>query len=268
MKNNKRIGLALGSGGGRGLAHIGVIKSLVRNKIPIDFIAGSSVGAIIGGLYAATGSIKELEKIANNINFKNLLKTIFSRESGKNSLFDKRFNLFFKKIVGDIKIEDLKIPYCAVGSDLVTGKIVIIDKGSLINAMKASCAIPLILNPVRIDDKYIFDGGMISPVPVNVVKQMGIKKVIGVSLYGGIFPVKLAKNKKMTKIKAGIISRFLSLKKLADVDLSSADVSLELNIPGEDYGIFKKFFNNQKLINFGFEETEKMIKNKKIATWL
>jgi len=266
MDNNKKIGLALGSGGGRGLAHIGVIKSLIKNNISIDFIAGSSVGAIIGGLYAATGNIEEVEKIANDVNFKKLLKTIFQKSSGKDSVLNKKFNLFFKNIIGDVRIEDLKIHYCAVGSDLITGKVVILDKGSLINAMKASCAIPLLFKPVKIDDKYIFDGGMISPIPVEVVKQMGAEKIIGVSLYGGIFPIKLAKNKKMTKIRAGMLSRFLSLKKLADIDLLSADVSLELNIPGEDYGIFKKFFSSQKLINFGFEETEKIIKDKKITS--
>ncbi|HPT66057.1 MAG TPA: patatin-like phospholipase family protein [Candidatus Woesebacteria bacterium] len=265
MKNDKKIGLALGSGGGRGLAHIGVIKSLVKNNIPIDFIAGSSIGAIIGGLYAATGSVEKLEKIANSVNFKNLLKTIFKKSSGKNSLFDKKFNLFFEKIIGDVKIEDLKIPYCAVGSDLITGKVVILNKGSLINAMKASCAIPIIFKPVKIDDKYIFDGGMISPVPVEIVKQTGAGKIIGVSLYGGIFPIKLAKDKRMSKIKAGIISRFLSLKRLADVDLSSADVSIELNIPEDDYRFFSKFIKNRGLIDCGFKETEKMIgKIKKI----
>lgn len=260
MKRNKKIGLALGSGGGRGLAHIGVIKSLIKNKIPIDYIAGSSIGAIIGGLYAATGDIDEVEKIASNISFKNFIKSFFRRSPNGNSIFDKKFNLFFKKIIGDINIEDLKIPFCAVGSNLLTGELMMINKGDLITAIKASIAIPLIFNPVKINDNYIFDGGMISPVPVEVVRKMGAEIVMGVSLYGNIFPIELRSGKRMTKLRAGTLSRFISLKKLAEFDLALADIPLEIKIPGEDHGIFKKFFNNQKLIDCGFESTEIIIK--------
>lgn len=261
MKTDKKIGLALGSGGGRGLAHIGVIKSLNKNNIPIDFIAGSSVGAIIGGIYAAIGDIDKVEKIANSLNFKKFIKSFFKVAVSRKSIWDKNFDLFFEKIVGDVNVEDLKIPFCAVGSNLLTGEIELIRSGSLITAMKASSAIPLLLKPVKIDNKYVFDGGMISPVPVDVVKQMGADKTIGVSLYGNIFPIELKKNKRMSKLKAGILSRFLALNKLTEIDLLNADVSLSLKIPNEDYGIFKKFLSNQQLIDCGFESTEKNIKN-------
>lgn len=260
MEKDKKVGLALGSGGGRGFAHIGVIKSLVKNKIPIDFIAGSSIGAIVGGLYAATGDIEEVEKIANSISFKNFLKSLLKRSPHGSNLWDKKFNLFFKKIIGDIKIEELKIPFCAVGSNLLTGKIVKMSSGSLITAMEASSAIPLVVSPVKIDDDYIFDGGMISPIPIEVVKEMGADVTIGVSLYGNIFPIQLKRNKRMSKLKAGTLSRFLALKRLSEIDLEKSDIDLEIKIPGEDYGIFRKFFNNHKLIDCGFETTEEMIK--------
>ncbi len=260
MKNDKKIGLALGSGGGRGMAHIGVIKSLLKNKIPIDFIAGSSIGSIIGGIYAATGDINEVEKIANSINFKKFIRSFFRRSSEGKSIFDKKFNLFFEKIIGNVNIEDLKIPYCAVGSNLLTGEIVKINKGNLIQAMKASTAIPLILNPVKIEDELIFDGGMITPVPVEVVKEMGADVVIGVSLYGNVFPIKFKKDKRMSRLRAGTLSRFISLKKLTEIDLSKADIPLEIKIPNEDYGVFKKFFSNRQLIECGFETMEEIIK--------
>lgn len=259
MQGNKKIGLALGSGGGRGIAHVGVIKSLIKNNIPINFISGSSVGAIVGGLYAATGDIKEVEKIANSLNFKNFLMTLFKRTSGKDSVYNKKFNLFFKNIIGDVNIEDLKIPYCAVGSNLLTGKLQVIDRGSLITAMKASSAIPLVFNPTKIDEDYIFDGGMIDPIPVETTRQMGADIVIGVSLYGNIFPIKLKEKERMSKLKAAMISRFLTLKKLADIDLAMADIPLELKIPNENYGIFSKFVKNRGLIDCGFESTEKII---------
>ena len=261
MEKNKKLGLALGSGGDRGFAHIGVIKSLVKNKIPIDFIAGSSIGAIIGGLYAATGDIEEVERIANSISFKKFLKSLFLRSPHGNNLWDKKFTLFFKNIVGDIKIEELKIPFCAVGSNLLTGKIVKMNSGSLITAMEASSAIPLVVNPVKIDDNYIFDGGMITPIPVEVVKEMGADLTIGVSLYGNIFPIQRP-NKRMSKLKAGTLSRFLALKRLSEIDLEKSDIDLEIKIPDEDYGIFKKFFEkgNRKMIDCGFETTEEIIK--------
>lgn len=264
MKINKKIGLALGSGGGRGMAHVGVIKSLVEHNIPIDFIAGSSIGSIVGGLYAATGDIKEVERIASTFNFKGFIKSFFKPNLSRKSTWDKKFDLFFKKIVGDIKIEDLKIPFCAVGANLLTGELELIKSGSLITAMKASTAIPLLLKPVRIDDKYIFDGGVISPVPVEVVKQMGADITIGVSLYGNVFPINLTKKKRMSKLKAGMLSRFLALKRLTDMDLSKADVALSLKIPNEDYGVFKKFLSSHKLIEFGFESTEEIIKQIKL----
>lgn len=236
---NKKIGLALGSGAWRGLAHIGVIKSLLENNIPIDFIAGSSIGSIVGGIYATTGDIKKVEKIAKELN----LKKITSQ--------------FLKKTIGDVKIENTKIPFCAVGSDLLTGELVEIKNGSLAKALKASSAIPVIFKPIKMNNEIIFDGGMISPVPTKVVRNMGADIVIGVNLYGGIFPI--SKNLKLNRIKSGKLSRFLSLKKLSEIDLESADISIELKIPNDDYSFFAKFLNNQETIDHGYDTTQKLI---------
>ncbi|MDD4937876.1 MAG: patatin-like phospholipase family protein [Candidatus Shapirobacteria bacterium] len=255
----KTVGLALGSGGWRGLAHIGVIKSLFQNNIPIDFIAGSSIGSVVGGLYSAIGNINEVEKIVNDLNFKSILKISLQRCPDKTSLFNKKFKLFLKNIIGDINIEDLKIPYCAVASNLFTGELLAIDKGNLISAMRASIAIPLIFNPIKIDDNYLFDGGMISPIPVSIVKEMGADITIGVSLYGGIFPLNLNKKSRMSRIKAGKISRFLSLKRMAQIDLSLADIPIDLKIPNEDYAIFTQFLKNKQVINCGFQSTNDII---------
>lgn len=117
----KKFGLALGSGGWRGLAHIGVIKSLSKNNIPIDFIAGSSIGSIIGGLYAINQDIKEVENIINSLKFKNIFKSVFKNPLDRHQDLNGRFDHFFKKIIGNIQIEDLKIPYTAVASNLFTG---------------------------------------------------------------------------------------------------------------------------------------------------
>ncbi|MPM63357.1 hypothetical protein SDC9_110237 [bioreactor metagenome] len=95
---------------------------------------------------------------------------------------------------------------------------------------------------------------------MEVVKKMGADITIGVSLYGNVFPINLNKNKRISKLKAGMLSRFLALKRLTDMDLSKADISLSLKIPNEDYGVFKKFLSGHKLIDCGFESTEEIIK--------
>lgn len=257
--SRKKLGLALGSGAWRGLAHIGVLKSLSQNHIPIDYIAGSSIGAIVGGLYAALGDVEEIEQITASLSFRTIIKTIFPRPTRKITVFDNNFDHFFKKIVGDVQIEDLKIPFCAVTSNLLTGGLTVIDHGSLITAMKASSAIPLFSKPVLISGNYLFDGGMISPVPTQIVRQMGADFVVGVSLYGGIFPLHLKKRVKLTRLRAGELSRFLSLKKLADDDLSYADLSLDLKVPNDDYSFFSRFTNNQETLEKGYQATEAVI---------
>ncbi len=237
----KKLGLALGSGAWMGLAHIGVLKSLEENKIPISFIAGSSVGSIIGGLYAFNPNIKEIEKIVKGLSFK-----------------DANLYRLLKNIIGNIKIEDLKIPYAAIASDLLTGEHVVINKGSLLTAIKASSSVPLLFPPVKINGKHLVDGGMTNPIPISTVRQMGADVVVGVNLYDGIFPIPL-KDKKISRLKSFKMSRYIWLKKLAEIDQQSSDIALNLKIPNTDFGVFAKFFHNQETIDIGYQSTNKII---------
>jgi NTE family protein len=255
---NKKFGIALGSGAWMGLAHVGVLKSLEENNISPSFIAGSSAGSIFGGLYAFTGSVKEVEKIITSLSFKTIIKPILNRSLNKSFDVDVKFDRLLKSIVGDIKIEDLKIPYSAVASDLLTGEPVVIKSGNLVTAMKASSAVPLLFRPVKIDDSYLVDGGMTYPIPIDVVRSMGADIVMGVNLYSGIFPINL-KIKKISRSKSFKMSRYLWLKKLADINQQSADIVLNLDIKNTDFGVFAKFFNNQETINIGYLSTNKII---------
>jgi len=257
--SHQKLGLALGSGGWRGLAHIGVIKSLVKNNISIDFIAGSSIGSIIGGMYAAIQNIHEIEQIASSLSFQSVVKSIFKKPSSQVSATNSQFDHFFRNILGDIKIEDLNIPFCAVASDLITGNSVNITSGSLVTAMEASSAVPIFFSPVKTSNQYLCDGGMITPVPTNTVRQMGADIIVGVNLYGGIFPIDLNQQSKLSNIKAIKIYRFLWLNQLAKTNLLSADIPLDLHIPDEDYGFFIKFLNNQKVIDYGQNSTDAII---------
>ncbi len=178
-----KVGLALGGGGPRGLTHIGVIKVLERNNIPIDCITGSSIGAMIGGLYAATKNINLIEQIATNNSWKNI-SSLFFDPSLKNGLLQgKKIENFMKDIIGNTEFKDLKIPFAAVTTDLGTGQMQVISQGRVTDAIRASISIPMLFKPIQRDGRLLADGGLSSPLPVKAVKDMGADFAVGVNLY-------------------------------------------------------------------------------------
>lgn len=183
MDKPKKIGLALGSGGARGLAHIGVIKALEQAGIKIDCIAGTSMGAIVGGFYAATGDIYLLEEEFLNLRRRDIFSTrhIIHRQDGilfKNPSIIDHLEASLK---GE-KIENCKIPFRAVATNVENGDEVILDKGNLVEALRASSAVPVVFKPVQIGGKLLMDGGFANPVPADVVRSMGAEYVITVDV--------------------------------------------------------------------------------------
>lgn len=170
IKNNKTISLALGSGGARGYSHIGVIEELENRGYEIKSIAGSSMGALVGGLYAA-GKLDEYKKWVLRLDYYDIYKLI-SLSSIQGGLVDA--NQAFNKIasmIGDVNIEDLPIKYTAVATNLTTQKAVLFTKGKLIDAIRASIAIPTIFPAVVKEDMILVDGGVINPLPINVISS-------------------------------------------------------------------------------------------------
>jgi NTE family protein len=180
--NRPKIGLALGSGGSRGLAHIGVIKVLLDNDIPIDYIAGASAGALIGGLYASSKDIDFVERVAREINSSQLMSFVFdiTAEGGFSS--GNKMEQFIRRELDDITFKDLKLPFAAVATNLETGSTVVLDSGDVTSAIRASISVPLMFEPVRKDLQILVDGGLSEPVPVDLVRAMGADIVIGVNL--------------------------------------------------------------------------------------
>jgi NTE family protein len=181
----KKVGLALGGGGARGLAHIGVIKTLVDNGIDIGFIAGTSMGALVGGWYAATKDINTLENIFINTRrdeVDKFTKILRKHDGGSLRVKDHIFTDFLGDTLEKVSIENLKIPFWAVATDIKNGDEVIIKKGNLFEAIRASAALPIVFNPVALDDRLLMDGGFSNPVPANVAKQMGAECVIAVDI--------------------------------------------------------------------------------------
>ncbi|MBN2015273.1 patatin-like phospholipase family protein [Candidatus Dojkabacteria bacterium] len=261
-----KIGLALGGGGARGLAHLGVIKVLERNKIPIDFIAGTSAGALIGGMYAAKKNVRELEELAQNVSYKDYLRA-FSDPSLVSGLFKggKAIN-FIKEQVGKINVEDTKIPFRAVAADVVTGETVYIDTGNLAEAIRTSCSVPGVFSPFKKRKRFLIDGGVVEQVPVKAVKDMGAQRVIAVSLNWKHFPPKDKEGKDDKLPVSSIVSAALDIMgyNIAKYNIKEAEIVIEPRVP--DVPMFK-FLGETRIIEIGekaavdkIEEIKWMIK--------
>ena len=183
LMNTKDVALALSSGGARGLAHIGAIEELESNGYHITSIAGCSMGALIGGVYAA-GKLEEFREWMKTIDRKKMLELTDFSFSINHLVKGNRIIEAIMDFVPDIAIEELPIPYCAVATDLKAGREVVIDKGSLFEAIRASISLPSFYEPVQRDDMILIDGGVINPIPLNRVKRNDGDILVGVDVSG------------------------------------------------------------------------------------
>jgi len=254
MAESKRpkIGLALGSGGSRGLAHIGVIKALEENNIPIDFIAGSSIGAMAGGFYAAGLSIKKMEEISLETNWRRMFSLV-DPHLKQGLISGEKVKTFIEGYVDGKKIEDCKIPFVAVATDLKTGEIVILNKGEMAQAIRASISIPLVFKPVEIDGKTLADGGLSAPVPVEIVRGMGADIIIAINL---------DKHYHDEEWKPGwydIANGSLNILRhhLALSNVASADMVINIDVGKNNY--WYQFINGQDKILTGEKATKEIL---------
>lgn len=212
----KRVGLALGGGGARGLAHIGVLRVLEKEGIPIDLIAGTSIGALVGGAYASGSSSDELQKKAeeylNSHEFRSSTIRAFEAAHAKGEvglaqkietylrnhfyliqamfrpgiLSNEDFQVTIDYFIPDVEIEETRIPFRAVATDLVSGEEITFSEGSLRQAVMASCAVPGAITPLKEGERLLSDGGIICRVPCSVARQEGADIVIAVVVDRGI----------------------------------------------------------------------------------
>lgn len=175
-KKNIKIGLALGGGGARGFAHIGALKAFEENGIEFDFVAGTSVGSLVGALYANGYTSEQMITIGKQISVKDIKtnKIMFMPSSTEG------IQNFVKKQMGDINVEELKKPFCAVAVDIISGKEVNIKRGNLAKAVAGSCAVPGVFNYVDFEGFRLLDGGLLNTIPSDVVKGMGADFIVAV----------------------------------------------------------------------------------------
>jgi NTE family protein len=212
----KRLGLALGGGGARGITHVGVLRVFEEESIPVDIIVGTSIGSLVGAAYAIGQNTQEMEKrieeFLNSPTFQeSALKDIKEIQDTKKSGFTGKIHAFFRNrlllaqsmfrlgmlgseefqamidfFVPDIQIQDTQIPYRAVATDLVSGQSVVMSEGPLRRAVMASCAVPGAVPPVEVNGMLLSDGGSISIVPTMVAREEGADFVVAVSIRGDI----------------------------------------------------------------------------------
>jgi len=179
----KSVALVLSSGGSRGLAHIGVINELVKQGFQITSISGSSIGSVIGGLYAM-GKLKEYAEWVSSFNKKDILGFVDFTLTTNGLLKGERVFDKMKTFIPDMNIEDMPIPFAAVATDILHQKEVVFTKGSFYEAVRASVAIPAIFIPVKFNNTILVDGGVLNPVPIEYVHRNTDDILIVVNLYG------------------------------------------------------------------------------------
>lgn len=177
----KKIGLALGGGVVRGMAHIGVLAVLEEANIPIDFIAGTSAGSLVGALFASGLKANQIQVFASKIRWWNIARPVFFSRWGYVS-FNQMTRWLIKEL-GDLQFSDLKYPFTAIATDLYTGGLVELCEGRLAPAVQASCSIPGVVTPVELNGLLLGDGSLCDTVPVDVVRKMGADYVIGVDIF-------------------------------------------------------------------------------------
>lgn len=175
-----KVGLALGGGVARGISHIGVISELERAGVPIDCIAGTSIGAIIGASYCAGLGVDELRDIATRTGWWQVSRPFFS--AGGFITF-KQLEKWVENNIGEFDVRDLAIPFAAVASDLVSGERVVLSEGRLCTAIAASCSVPGFVPPVEMDGRLLVDGGITDNIPADVARLLGADYVIGVDIF-------------------------------------------------------------------------------------
>ena len=176
-----KIGLALGGGAARGWAHLGVLRALHERGVQVECVAGTSIGALVGASFAL-GKLNLLEEFVAEIDWKRILSFLDVTFPRSGLIEGNELLEFFQSYVQEREIETLPLPYCAVAASLNTGREVVLNRGSLTEAVRASISVPGIFTPLRRGDEFLVDGGLVNPVPVSAVRGLGADYVIAVDL--------------------------------------------------------------------------------------
>jgi len=282
----KNVALVLSSGGARGFAHIGAIKMLERQGYTITSVAGASMGALVGGIYAS-GLLPQFEEWVTTIDKMEILRLTDLTLSSRGLVKGKKIIEKIKEIVPDRNIEDLRIPFCAVATDILKGKEKVFTKGGLYDAIRASISIPTIFQPFRIGEDFYVDGGLVNPVPINRIKRHEGDLLAIVNVNADTPPEpkmepeeKPADNKYISKIRSiqaklsretpgnsknniGLFSLSnrsiaIMLRQITDLSLMNHEIDITVNISRDSFEIYD-FYKAGDIIKAGEDATLKAL---------
>jgi NTE family protein len=252
-----KIAVVLGGGGSKGFAHIGVLKVLEAQKIPIHMIVGTSAGSLVGSLYASGKSAFELQGIAFKMEKDNVIDYDWKVWSSGLIKGDKLEN-FINANVNNAPIEKLKIPYYAVATNIATGEEAVFDRGNTGMAVRASCAVPAVFHPLKIGNNTYIDGGMVSPVAVDVARRNGADIVIAVDISGGL-------SKQVPEGKADTVKKSVDIMyhRISEYQIKNADVVIRPDMTGIGSTDMEKFneaiFEGEKAATLKLPELQNII---------
>ena len=231
--SNPQIGLALGGGFARGLAHIGVIRVLQQENIPIGFVAGTSVGSVIGAGFCCGLSAEELEDVALRVRFKHFARWTISRFGFASN---DRMTGFLRRTLKSMTFEELEIPLAVTATDFVTGDAVVFRSGDVIDPVRASCAYPGMFLPVNLGGRLLVDGMLSNAVPTLPLREMGARRVIAVHLNGD------GMNLNGPRHIFDVIGQCFSIaqQRMSSVWRSAADVVINPDVRGFSYDCFDR----------------------------
>lgn len=225
MQKKKTIGLALGSGGAKGYAHIGVLKALEKAGIEIDYIAGSSAGALVGAFYSLYRDADKVEDILSD--FDNIKTNLLDFSFRGGILKGKKIFDFLDKELGERHFKDLKIPFCAIATDYRTCEEVRIKRGDVAFGVRASISIPFVFDLVKCKKRELCDGGLSSPVPIQAVRDMGADIVIAVRIED-----KLEEKEKHDPYSMTIRSMTIMQHNLSGYEIEKSDILIDPHFEG------------------------------------
>jgi len=251
-----RIGIAMGGGFARGLAHVGILHVLEAEGIPIDFVAGTSVGAVMGAMYCSGVSVKEMIEIAHLVRFRDFARWTVSRFG---FCTNDRMAPFLRKLMKCSTFEELKVPLAVTATDFVTGEGVVFRTGSLIDAIRASCAYPGMFLPIQHNGRLLIDGLLAYPVPAKPVRDMGAERVISVYLSAHWV------DRKGPRHVFDVIGQCFSIAqaRMCESWKAQSDVVIEPNVSAFSYDAFERA---PEIIRMGEESVRPLIPT--IKRWL
>jgi NTE family protein len=282
-KKKPKWALVLMGGGSRGLAHIGILDVLQKNGLSPDIIVGTSMGAVIGGLFASGISPLKLKEIANDFDINNFIERpnvpflskknqlsvldFLMLESYKSKLLKKlglnredKMEAYLRNLTGEICIEELPVKFVCNAVDLISGREIIFEKGKLYKALRATMSLPIIFEPASIDDMLLLDGGVLNNAPVGIAKNLDAQKVVLVDVHRDIKEVPAEGIKNTFQVLHRMVETMISYKTDEKVKRADLVIRIDLEIDALDYSESLRIVEEgENIANENFDKIKRLV---------